>query len=58
MYVNVKHSQMTFTFSSGFGIEIMLYKAKSFLSQFPVYAMLELLKHRCFLVRLRCLSSS
>lgn len=47
----MKYSQMTLTFGSGFGIEIMLYKAKSCLSQCPAYTMLELLKHKCFLIR-------
>lgn len=48
----MKHIQVAFTFGSGFGIEIMLYKLKSFLSQCLARAMLELLKHKCFLIRL------
>lgn len=52
MYINMKQIQVAFTFGSGFGIEIMLYKLKSFLSQCLAHAMLELLKHKCFLIRL------
>ena len=48
----MKHSQMTFTFGSGFGRETMLCEEKSFVSQCPAHAMLELLKHKCFLIRL------
>lgn len=48
----MEHSQMTFTSSSGFGIDIMLYEAKSFLSPCLVHAMLELWKNKCFLIRL------
>lgn len=48
----MEHSQMTFTSSSGFGIDIMLYEAKSFFSPCLVHAMLEWLKNKCFLIRL------
>jgi len=52
MYINMKHSQMTFTFGSGFDIEILLYEEKSFLSQCPAHAILELLKGKHLLIRL------